>query len=83
MFHELSAYLSYQESERVLHYWRLPSGIEVDFVTEDLELAIEVKATARSSAEHLKGFRKPSVSPRNRGHIAAKRNCRARLRLPH
>jgi len=24
----------------VLHLWRLPSGIEVDFVTDDLQLAL-------------------------------------------
>jgi predicted AAA+ superfamily ATPase len=57
VFHELTAYLSYRESDRTLHYWRLPSGIEVDFVTDDLGTAVEVKATARPSAEHLKGLR--------------------------
>lgn len=57
VFHEFTAFLSYRESARVLHYWRLPSGIEVDFVTDDLRLAIEVKATGRPSSEHLKGLR--------------------------
>jgi predicted AAA+ superfamily ATPase len=57
VFHELSAFLSYRESASEIRYWRLPSGIEVDFVTDDLRLAIEVKGTARASSEHLKGLR--------------------------
>ena len=57
VFHELTAFLSYRGSERELAFWRLPSGIEVDFVTDDLRLAIEVKATTRPSSEHMKGLR--------------------------
>ena len=57
VFHELSAFLSYRESDVELRYWRLPSGIEVDFVADDLRFAIEVKATAHASSEHLKGLR--------------------------
>ena len=57
VFHELSAFLSYRESVAEIRYWRLPSGIEVDFVTDDLRLAIEVKGTHRASSEHLKGLR--------------------------
>ena len=38
-------------------YWRLPSGIEVDFVVGDMRLAIEAKARARISSHHLKGLR--------------------------
>jgi hypothetical protein len=35
----------------------LPSGIEVDFIVNDMQLAIEAKATAKVSADHLKGLR--------------------------
>ena len=38
-------------------YWRLPSGIEVDFVVGDMRLVIEAKATARINNSHLKGLR--------------------------
>ena len=57
VFHELSAFLAYRERDEQLTYWRLPSGIEVDFVVGDMRLAIEAKATARISSSHLKGLR--------------------------
>jgi predicted AAA+ superfamily ATPase len=38
-------------------YWRTASGIEVDFILGDAEVAIEVKATDRPTADHLKGLR--------------------------
>lgn len=54
-FHELSAYLSYRRYRRValpLTYWRLPSGIEADFVAGDMQLAIDAKATEFISGKH-------------------------------
>jgi len=57
VFHELSAFLAYRERDEHLAYWRLPSGIEVDFVVGDMRLAIEAKATARVTSNHLKGLR--------------------------
>ena len=38
-------------------YWRTASGIEVDFILGDAEVAIEVKATDRPTADHVKGLR--------------------------
>jgi hypothetical protein len=35
----------------------LASGIEVDFVVNDFDLAIEAKATAKVTADHLQGLR--------------------------
>lgn len=57
IFHELTTYLSYSGSERELAYWRLPSGLEVDFLCDDLSVAIEVKGTAHATSEHFKGLR--------------------------
>lgn len=57
VFHELSAYRAYHEFSFDLSYWRLASGIEVDFIVDDLRLAIEVKGAARVTADHLKGLR--------------------------
>ncbi len=59
VFHELSAYMSYREVDADLSYWRLPSGVEVDFVigNGDIEIAIEAKSSARVSRNHLKGLR--------------------------
>lgn len=55
--HELAAYREYRERSWALMYWRLASGIEVDFVTDDLSLAIEVKASERARDDHLAGLR--------------------------
>ena len=38
-------------------YWRTASGIEVDFILGDAEIAIEVKVSDRPTADHLKGLR--------------------------
>ncbi len=57
VYHELSSYISYRDLDEELTYWRLPSGIEVDFVVGDMRLAIEAKASARIGSHHLKGLR--------------------------
>ena len=57
VFHELSAYRAYHDFAFELSYWRLASGIEVDFIVDDVRVAIEAKATPRAHADHLKGLR--------------------------
>lgn len=57
VFHELSAYNAYSEAFATLSYWRLASGIEVDFIVNDMQLAIEAKASRRVTADHLRGLR--------------------------
>jgi predicted AAA+ superfamily ATPase len=57
IFHELSAHNAYSEVFANLSYWRLASGIEVDFVINDMEVAIEAKANSKVSADHLRGLR--------------------------
>lgn len=57
VFHELSAFLRYQEHEAKLSYWRLASGIEVDFIIGDMQVAIEVKSSDRIHSDHIKGLR--------------------------
>lgn len=57
LFHELSAHNAYSGAFAKLGYWRLASGIEVDFIVNDMQLAIEAKATAKVTADHLKGLR--------------------------
>ena len=44
VFHELSACIEYQEWDLELTYWRLPSGIEVNFVLGDMGVVVEAKA---------------------------------------
>jgi predicted AAA+ superfamily ATPase len=57
VFHELSTYRACQGFAFDLAYWRLASGTEVDFVTDDVSCAVEAKATTRVHADHLKGLR--------------------------
>ena len=69
IFHELSAFNDYRECYADLAYWRLASGIEVDFVVGLMEIAIEAKATVKVTRDHLKGLRAlikdhPSVARR-------------------
>jgi predicted AAA+ superfamily ATPase len=57
VFHELSAHNAYRQAFAKLSYWRLASGIEVDFIVNDMELAIEAKATGKVTSDHLRGLR--------------------------
>ena len=52
---ELRAYLSYSRTKMSLTYWRSRQGHEVDFITGD-HVAIEVKASKRTSQRDLKGL---------------------------
>ena len=57
VFHELSAFIDYREWDGELAYWRLAGGTEVDFVLGDMQVAVEAKASARITRDHLKGLR--------------------------
>jgi predicted AAA+ superfamily ATPase len=58
VFHELVAANAYAERYATLAYWRLASGIEVDFVVDDMRVAVEAKATTKVTDGHLKGLRR-------------------------
>lgn len=55
--HELRAHSHYSEMDYELSHWRLASGIEVDFIVDDMDVAIEAKATHNVTSDHLKGLR--------------------------
>ena len=57
VLHELLACNAYHESFADLSYWRLASGIEVDFIVGQMKVAIEAKSSARITSDHLKGLR--------------------------
>ena len=57
VFHELSAHRTYSELYYDLSYWRLASGIEVDFILGDMQLAIEAKSSSKITSDHLRGLR--------------------------
>lgn len=55
--HELTAFRAYRNAFDDLAYWRLASGIEVDFVIDAAEVAVEAKASANVHRDHLVGLR--------------------------
>lgn len=54
---EIRAYLSYTQSEKRMTYWRTYTGIEVDAVIGDAEVAIEIKSADEVQNKHLKGLK--------------------------
>ncbi len=57
VYHELLCYKSYKNSNLQIRYWALASGAEVDFILDDMQIAIEAKATEQVNDNHLKGLR--------------------------
>jgi predicted AAA+ superfamily ATPase len=67
--HELVACNAYRERFGTLAYWRLTTGVEVDFIVDDARVAIEAKASRKVTSDDLKGLRnlredRPSVATR-------------------
>ncbi|MCB0390136.1 MAG: ATP-binding protein [Bdellovibrionales bacterium] len=57
VFHELCCYRDYLNPDLEISYWKLPSGIEVDFILNNMEVAIEVKGRDNINSSHLKGLK--------------------------
>lgn len=56
LFHELSVHSRYSELFYELSYWRLSSGIEVDFILNNSTIAIEAKGKPRITSRDMKGL---------------------------
>lgn len=56
IFCELKAHASYSEIHHEIRFWRTKTGLEVDFVLGDGEVAIEVKGTNRVDARSLRSL---------------------------
>lgn len=54
---EIRAYLSYERLDHPIAYWRTSSGLEVDLIVGDMDLAVECKSTREVRAADLKGLR--------------------------
>jgi predicted AAA+ superfamily ATPase len=54
---EILAHRSYGEMHYPVHFWRTKSGLEVDFVLGEGEVAVEVKGTARVDPSDLRSLR--------------------------
>ena len=57
IFSELRAHTSYSELHYDICFWRTKSGLEVDFVLGNGEVAIEVKGTSRVESKALRAMR--------------------------
>lgn len=56
MFHEILAHSRYSEKYYDISYWRLTSGVEVDFILGNAEVAIEVKGKEKITSNDLKNL---------------------------
>jgi predicted AAA+ superfamily ATPase len=54
---EVLAHRSYRELDHGVHFWRTKSGLEVDFVLGDAEIAVEVKGASRVDSSDLRSLR--------------------------
>jgi predicted AAA+ superfamily ATPase len=54
---ELKAYQAYRNPELDIRYWRTSTGYEVDFIIEDMKLALEVKGTQKVNSSHTREMR--------------------------
>lgn len=57
IYHELYAHSHYSRKDYAISYWRTASGLEVDFILGDHEVAIEVKSTNHVQERHFKGLK--------------------------
>ncbi|MBI3817096.1 MAG: ATP-binding protein [Planctomycetes bacterium] len=77
--HELSARKSYADDIDELSYWRLTTGVEVDFIINDVEVAIEAKGTENVTDNHLRGLREiKNEHPKVKNRIVVSLDPRAR-----
>lgn len=56
LIEEIRAFISYKEKNVPLSFWRTSTGLEVDLVIGDMDLAIEFKAVLHADERHMKGL---------------------------
>jgi predicted AAA+ superfamily ATPase len=54
---EILAHRSYRDLGYGVHFWRTKTGLEVDFVLGDAEVAVEVKGTSRVDPSDFRSLR--------------------------
>jgi predicted AAA+ superfamily ATPase len=54
---EILAHRSYRDLDHGVHFWRTKTGLEVDFVLGDAEVAVEVKGTSRVDPSDFRSLR--------------------------
>jgi len=80
IYHELACYNAYSEAFAQLSYWRLAGGTEVDFIINDMQVAIEAKSGAKVGSDALRGLRELKVDhPRVEKRFVASLEPKARV----
>jgi predicted AAA+ superfamily ATPase len=57
LIEEIRAWMAYEEKYLPLAYWRTSTGLEVDLIIGDLDMAVEFKASRKADERDLKGLR--------------------------
>jgi predicted AAA+ superfamily ATPase len=57
LIEEIRAWMAYREQFLPLAYWRTSTGLEVDLIIGDLQLAVEFKASRKVDERDIKGLR--------------------------
>ena len=58
VFQEINSYNKYREIFAKLSYWRLETGHEVDFIINNMEVAVECKSSEKITSDDLKGMKR-------------------------
>ena len=53
---ELKAYQAYRNPELDIRYWRTTTGFEVDFILDDMAVAVEIKGSAKVHSAHTRSL---------------------------
>ena len=75
---EILAHSHYSGLHYPVSYWRTASGIEVDFILGDHEVAVEVKGTQQVGSRHTKGLLSFSEEYRTKERIVVSCDLRPR-----
>jgi len=78
IYMELIAHRSYRELHYNLRFWRTRSGLEVDFILGEGEIAVEVKGASRVDQSELRGIRAFAEEYKPRRAIVVANEPRAR-----
>jgi len=57
LINEVRAYLGYKQSSQHLFYWKTTSGLEVDLIIGQMNVALEFKSTDKVRNDHLNGLK--------------------------
>lgn len=60
-FHELTVYKNCKNPDLSIHFWRLSTGVEVDFILGNMEVAIELKSSREIKPHHLKNLNELTI----------------------